>query len=398
MQRTVSDHTIITDNGALSAFCSGLSKAPFITVDTEFLRESTFWAQLCLIQMAGPDEAAIIDPLAEGLDLAPFYRLMANAKVTKVFHAARQDIEIFVKQAGAVPKPLFDTQIAATVCGYGDQVSYDQLVQRVTGHQLDKTSRFTDWSRRPLTAKQITYAIADVTHLREVYLSLSAQLAEQGRATWVDEEMAVLTDMATYRTHPEDAWKRLKLRVKKPRQLAILQALAAWRETEAQQRDVPRQRVLKDEAIYEIAQQQPRDSEALGRLRTIPRGFERSAVARAILAAVESAFEIAEEDLPRVPRPKPAPEHASAAAELLKVLLKKVAEEHGVAARIIASSDDLERIAAEDSADVPALKGWRHSLFGEQALALKRGDLALSMSRKGVAVIETGRSTRVAAE
>ncbi len=398
MQRTVSEHPTITDNAALSAFCSRLSKAPFITVDTEFLRESTFWAQLCLIQMAGPDEAAIVDPLAEGLDLAPFYRLMANEKVTKVFHAARQDIEIFVKQAGAVPKPLFDTQIAAMVCGYGDQVSYDQLVQRVTGHQLDKTSRFTDWSRRPLTAKQTSYAIADVTHLREVYLSLSAQLAEQGRATWVDEEMAVLTDMATYLTHPEDAWKRLKMRVKKPRQLAVLQALASWRETEAQQRDVPRQRVLKDEAIYEIAQQQPRDSEALGRLRTIPRGFERSAAARAILATVESAFEIAEKDLPPVPRQRPAPEHASAAGELLKVLLKKVAEEHGVAARIIAGSDDLERIAAEDTADVPALRGWRRSLFGEQALALKRGDLALCMSRKGVAVVETARSTRVAAE
>jgi ribonuclease D len=284
------------------------------------------------------------------------------------------------------------------VCGYGDQVSYDQLVNRVTGHQLDKTSRFTDWSRRPLTAKQTSYAISDVTHLQDVYLSLSAQLAEQGRTTWVDEEMAVLTDIETYRTHPEHAWKRLKMRVRKPRQLAVMQEVAAWRETEAQQRDVPRQRVLKDEAIYEIAQQQPRDSEALGRLRTIPRGFERSGVARSILAAVAGAFEIAEKDLPRVPRQRPAPEHASAAAELLKVLLKKVAEEHGVAARIIAGSDDLERIAAEDSADVPALKGWRRSLFGEHALALKRGELALSMSPRGVAVIETARPKRAAAE
>jgi ribonuclease D len=323
---------------------------------------------------------------------------MANEKVTKVFHAARQDIEIFVKQAGSIPKPLFDTQIAAMVCGYGDQVSYDQLVSRVTGHQLDKTSRFTDWSRRPLTAKQISYAISDVTHLREVYLSLSAQLAEQDRTTWLDEEVAVLTDMATYLSHPEDAWKRLKMRVRKPRQLAVMQALAAWRETEAQQRDVPRQRVLKDEAIYEIAQQQPHDSEALGRLRTIPRGFERSAVGRSILAAVASTLEIPEEDLPRVPRPKPAPEHASAAAELLKVLLKMVAEEQGVAARIIASSDDLERIAADDRADVPALKGWRRQLFGERALALKRGSLALSMSRKGVVAIEVDRAERIAAE
>ncbi len=387
MQREFADHPVIADTAALKAFCSRLSKAPFVTVDTEFLRENTFWAQLCLLQMAGPDEAAIIDPLAEGIDLTPFFKLMVDKRVTKVFHAARQDIEIFVKLAGAVPRPLFDTQVAAMVCGYGDQVSYDQLVKRVTGHQLDKTSRFTDWSRRPLSAKQMNYAIADVTYLRDVYLSLSAQLAEQDRTTWVDEEMAVLCDLKTYQSHPEDAWKRLKMRIKKPRQLAVMQAMAAWRETEAQQRDVPRSRVLKDDAIYEIAQQQPRDTEALGRLRTIPRGFERSAAARGILEAVESAFAIAEDDLPRVPRPKSAPEHASAAAELLKVLLKKVAEEQGVAARVIASTDDLEKIAANDNADVPALHGWRLRLFGEKALALKHGKLALSMSRKGVVTI-----------
>ncbi len=387
MQREFADHPVIADTAALKAFCSRLSKAPFITVDTEFLRESTFWAQLCLLQMAGPDEAAIIDPLAEGIDLAPFFKLMVDKRVTKVFHAARQDIEIFVKLAGAVPRPLFDTQVAAMVCGYGDQVSYDQLVKRVTGHQLDKTSRFTDWSRRPLSAKQMNYAIADVTYLRDVYLSLSAQLAEQDRTTWVDEEMAVLCDLKTYQSHPEDAWKRLKMRIKKPRQLAVMQAMAAWRETEAQERDVPRSRVLKDDAIYEIAQQLPRDVEALGRLRTIPRGFERSAAARGILEAVDSAFAIAEDALPRVPRPKSAPEHASAAAELLKVLLKKVAEEQGVAARVIASTDDLEKIAASDKADVPALHGWRLRLFGEKALALKHGELALSMSRKGVVTI-----------
>jgi ribonuclease D len=219
------------------------------------MRESTFWAQLCLIQMAGPGEAAIIDPFAAELDLSPFYRLMADEKVLKVFHAARQDIEIFVHQAGAVPHPIFDTQIAAMVCGYGDQVSYDQLVYRITGDQIDKSSRFTDWSHRPLSEKQIAYAISDVTHLRDIYLSLSAQLAEQDRTTWLDEEMAVLVDIETYRTHPEDAWQRLKLRVKKPRQLAVMQALAAWREREAQSRDVPRGRVLKDDAIYEIALQ-----------------------------------------------------------------------------------------------------------------------------------------------
>jgi ribonuclease D len=389
---------IITDTAALAAFCGRISKAPVITVDTEFLRESTFWAQLCLVQMAGPDEAAIIDPLAPGMDLAPFYAVMADESVTKVFHAARQDIEIFVKQAGAVPQPLFDTQIAAMVCGYGDQVSYDQLVLRITGKQIDKTARFTDWSRRPLSPKQIAYAISDVTYLRDIYRSLSAALAAKARTTWVDEEMALLTDIETYRTHPEDAWRRLKMRVKKPRQLAILQALAAWREREAQERDVPRGRMLKDEAIYEIALQQPHDPESLARLRTIPRGFERSSTARSILATVEEALALPESALPRIPRQRPAPEHASAAAELLKVLLKMVAEENGVAARVIANTDDLERLAADDLADVPALRGWRRHLFGEQALALKRGDLALSMSPRGITAIRFDRASDIAAE
>jgi ribonuclease D len=398
MQFDPSEHITITENAALAAFCEQVSQASFITVDTEFLRENTFWAQLCLVQIAGPNEAAIIDPLAGNLDLAPFYRLMADTRVTKVFHAARQDIEIFVKQAGAVPKPLFDTQIAAMVCGYGDQVSYDQLVSRVTGHHIDKSARFTDWSQRPLSAKQVAYAISDVTHLREVYLSLSAQLAEQDRTTWVEEEMALLSDPQTYRTDPEDAWQRLKMRVKKPRQLAVLKALAAWREREAQSRDVPRGRVLKDDAIYEIALQQPRNAEALGRLRTIPRGFERSGTARGILATIEEAFAVPEGELPKIPRPRPAPEHASAAAELLKVLLKMVAEEHGVAARIVASGDDLEKIAGDDAADVAALSGWRRRLFGEQALALKRGDLALSLSRDGIRAISLDRASRIAAE
>jgi ribonuclease D len=398
MQPEPTDHVIITDTDSLTAFCQRVSKAPFITVDTEFLRESTFWAILCLVQIAGPDEAAIIDPLAPGLDLAPFFALMADEAVTKVFHAARQDIEIFVKEAGAVPRPLFDTQVAAMVCGYGDQVSYDQLVYRITGKQIDKTSRFTDWSRRPLSEKQIAYAVTDVTYLRDVYLELSRHLVEQGRATWVAEEMATLADVATYRTDPEEAWQRLKLRVKKPRQLAILQGLAAWREREAQERNVPRGRVLKDEAIYEIALQHPRDVESLGRLRTIPRGFERSSLARGILAAVEQALALPESTLPRIPRTRPAPEHASAAAELLRVLLKMVAEEHGVAARIVANSDELEQIAADDHADVPALRGWRRQLFGEQALALKHGELALSMTPRGVAAVALEREQEMAAE
>ena len=378
---------IITDTEHLAAFCAELATAPFVTVDTEFLRENTFWAQLCLIQIAGPESAAIVDPLAPGIDLAPFYALMSNERVTKVFHAARQDIEIFVTQAGAVPHPLFDTQVAAMVCGYGDQVSYDQLVQRITGHHLDKTSRFTDWSQRPLSAKQTTYAAADVTYLRDVYLSLRADLEAQGRLEWVAEEMAVLTDVETYRTHPEDSWQRLKLRVKKPRQLAILQKLAAWREREAQERNVPRGRVIKDDVIYEIAMQQPADAEQLGRLRSLPRGFERSSAGRAILAVIEQAMAVPETALPRLPKFRHAPEHAGAASELLRVLLKMVAERHGVAPRIIANSDDLERLAAEVEPDVPALRGWRRQLFGEQALALKRGELALSLDRRGTIAV-----------
>jgi ribonuclease D len=395
----IPDHpTIIADTAALAAFCERMTRADFVTVDTEFIRESTFWAQLCLIQMAGPGEAAIVDPLAPGIDLAPFYALMVDERVMKVFHAARQDIEIFVHQAGAVPHPIFDTQIAAMVCGYGDQVSYEQLVYRIAGHQLDKSSRFTDWARRPLSAKQAHYAIADVTFLRDVYLSLSRRLAEQGRTTWVDEEMAVLTDPATYRSAPEEAWERLKLRVKKPRQLAVMKSLAAWREREAQARDLPRGRVLKDEALYEIALQQPADAEALARLRTIPRGFERSASGRAILAAVAEAMALPESALPRLPRARPPTEHASAAADLLRVLLKMVAERHHVAGRIIASADDLEKIAADDEADVAALRGWRRQLFGDAALALKRGELALSLSPRGMALIDLGRSAAMAAE
>lgn len=388
---------IITRTDDLADVCRQLSDLPFVTVDTEFIRESTFWAQLCLIQIAGPEEAFIIDPLAEGIDLAPFYALMNNEQVLKVFHAARQDVEIFVKQAGAVPHPLFDTQVAAMVCGFGDQVSYDQLVQRITNVQIDKTSRFTDWAQRPLSARQIAYAAADVTHLRDVYAMLAAELEEKGRSHWVAEEMAVLTDLATYRSHPEDAWQRLKLRVKKPRQLAVLQSVASWREREAQERNVPRGRVLKDDAIYEIAMNPPSTPEDLARLRTIPRGFERSSTARGVLGAVNEALALPDADLPRIPRQRQAPENSSAAAELLKVLLKMVAEEHRVAARVIANGEDLDRIAAEEEADVPAMRGWRRQLFGDQALALKRGDLVLGLSRRGVVAMTTGQD-QIAAE
>lgn len=379
---------VITKTEDLAAACQRLAAHDFVTVDTEFLRETTFWPKLCVIQMAGPDLAVIVDALAEGLDLKPFFELMSNDSVTKVFHAARQDIEIVYHLGGLIPAPLFDTQVAAMVCGFGDFISYDQLVYKVTGARIDKSSRFTDWARRPLTAKQLDYALADVTHLRDAYQFLKANLAEQNRTHWVEDEMTVLTSVATYRTDPDQAWKRLKLRVRKPVELAVMMEVAAWRETEAQSRDVPRSRVIKDDAIYELASQQPVTAEALGRLRTIPRGFERSRSADDILKAVRRALAIPKSDLPKLPKGRQAPDGSAAAVDLLKVLLKLVSEAHGVAAKVIATVDDLEKIAAEDNADVAALKGWRRELFGEAALKLKRGEVALAFRDRQITILE----------
>eukprot|EP00903_Cladosiphon_okamuranus_P001450 g1448.t1 len=338
--------------------------------------------------MAGPDMAYIVDALAEGLDLQPFFDLMRDASVTKVFHAARQDIEIIYHLGELIPAPLFDTQVAAMVCGFGDSISYDQLVYKVTGARIDKSSRFTDWARRPLTAKQLDYALADVTHLRDAYQFLKANLAEQNRSHWVQDEMQVLTSVTTYRTDPEQAWKRLKLRVRKPVELAVMMEVAAWREHEAQSRDVPRSRVIKDDAIYELAAQQPQDTESLGRLRTIPRGFERSKAADEILKAVKRALAVPKKDLPKLPKGRQAPDGSAAAVDLLKVLLKLVSEANGVAAKVIATVDDLEKIAADDAADVAALKGWRRELFGETALKLKRGEVALAFQNRQIVALD----------
>ncbi len=380
---------LITTQAALEVAVAALSKSDFLTVDTEFIRETTFWPELCLIQMASPDVTALIDPLAPGIDLQPFFDLMANEAVVKVFHAARQDIEIVFHRGGLIPHPVFDTQVAAMVCGFGDSVSYDQLVQKITGTQLDKSSRFTDWRHRPLSEKQLTYALADVTYLIDVYRHLKAQLDRENRAHWVNEEMEVLTARETYDLHPENAWQRLKMRLRKPMELAVLQRVAAWREREARERNVPRSRVLKDDAIYEIAQQQPRDSAALGRLRTTPRGWERSGQASGLIAAVNAALDTPKDELPRLPRQAPSSEGANAASELLKVLLRIVAEQQGVAPKVLATSDDIERIAAEgEKADVPALHGWRREVFGEQALRLVRGDIAIRFQNRRIAVFE----------
>ncbi|MDQ0319817.1 ribonuclease D [Pararhizobium capsulatum DSM 1112] len=380
---------MIETTADLATACEQLARGPYMTVDTEFLRETTFWPQLCLIQMAGPDIAVIVDPLAKDIDLAPFFALMANPDVIKVFHAARQDIEIIYNLGNLIPHPIFDTQVAAMVCGFGDSVSYDQLVSRIKGVQIDKSSRFTDWSRRPLSEKQLDYALADVTHLRDVYLHLKDQLEREGRSLWLSDEMAVLEATETYDLHPDDAWQRLKMRLKKPQELAVLQKVAAWREREARARNVPRGRIIKDDGLYEIAQQQPKDAEALSRLRTIPKGWERSSSGAAIIEAVNAALDIPKNEMPRVPRQQQSPEGAAAASELLKVLLKLIAEKQGVAAKIIANTDDLERIASEgDKADVGALKGWRRELFGDTALKLINGEVALRFVDRKIEAVE----------
>ncbi|MBD8553021.1 ribonuclease D [Rhizobium sp. CFBP 8762] len=380
---------MIQTTAALEAACLALAKSDYLTIDTEFLRETTFWPELCLIQMAGPDMAVIVDPLAKGLDLTPFFELMANTSVTKVFHAARQDIEIIFHLGNLIPHPIFDTQVAAMVCGFGDSVSYDQLVSRIKNIQIDKSSRFTDWSRRPLSEKQLDYALADVTHLREVYLHLKAELEREGRSLWLTEEMSVLEARETYDIHPDDAWLRLKMRLRKPQELSILKTVSAWREREARERNVPRGRIVKDDAIYEIAQQQPKDTEALGRLRTIPKGWERSQSGAAIVEAVNAALAIPRNEMPRVPRQASAPEGSGAAVELLKVLLKLTAEKQGVAAKIIANTEDLERIVTEgDGADIAALSGWRRELFGETALKLIGGEVALRFVDRKIEAVD----------
>ncbi|WP_209088893.1 ribonuclease D [Agrobacterium tumefaciens] len=380
---------MIETTAALAEACTELAKSEFITIDTEFLRETTFWPELCLVQMASPTLEVLVDPLAKGIDLTPMFELMANPNVVKVFHAARQDIEIIYHLGGLIPHPIFDTQVAAMVCGFGDSISYDQLVQKIKNVQIDKSSRFTDWSRRPLTEKQLDYALADVTHLRDVYLALKAQLEREGRSLWLTEEMDILESRDTYDMHPDDAWLRLKSRLRKPTELAILKFVAAWREREARSRNVPRSRVLKDDAIFEIAQQQPKDAEALSRLRTIPKGWERSASGTAIIETVNAALALPKEEMPKAPRHSHAPEGTGAAVELLKVLLKLTADKHGVAAKVIANSDDLDKIASEgEKATVAALSGWRRELFGDVALKLINGEVALRFAGKKVEAVE----------
>ncbi len=379
--------TPITTTSELDAFCARIKSAPFITVDTEFMRETTYWPRLCLVQVASEEHAAVIDPMADGIDLAPLLALLADPTIVKVFHAARQDLEIF-HNLGVRTFPVFDSQVAAMAAGFGEQIAYDALVRQMLKVDVDKSSRFTDWARRPLSAAQIEYAAGDVTHLAKLYPKLRQRLEREGRLAWVAEEMTALSDPANYETDPEKAWRRLKPRRFTAKYLAVFKGVAAWRERTAQTRDQPRGRILKDEAIDEIATQLPTDADGLNRLRSVPKGFAGSRFGPELLEAIRAALKDPEGYAPKIDKPQsnggPPP---GAVVELLKVLLKARAEDAGVASKLIATVPDLEKIASDDTAPVAALQGWRRELFGADALKLKRGELALVLDGDRVRVV-----------
>lgn len=388
--------TPITTTAALAEFCNGLKGQPFIAVDTEFMRETTYWPKLCLIQVASPSSDAVIDPLAEGLDLEPLLELMRDESLLKVFHAARQDVEIF-NNLKAMPTPLFDTQVAGMAAGFGEQIAYDALVRQMLKIEIDKSSRFTDWARRPLTEAQLAYALADVTHLARLFPILRDRLQESGRLAWVEEEMKALSDPAAYDVDPEKAWRRLRPRKTQAKYLAVFKAVSAWRERTAQQRDQPRGRILKDEAIDELATQAPTTLDGLNTLRGVPKGFGGSKFGPDLIAAIKAALADPEGYAPVVEKAgPPPPPSAGAVVELLKVLLKARAEEAGVASKLIATVSDLEKIAADDEAETPALQGWRRDAFGIDALKIKRGELALVLDGTKVRVVEVRRAPRPA--
>ena len=388
---------IITETAELKAFSAELATGPYVAIDTEFMRDQTYWPKLCLIQAAGSQSAAIIDPLSDALDLAPFHRLLAAKNVVKVFHAARQDVEIFHHQGGVIPEPLFDTQIAAMVCGFGEAASYETLVRRITKAEIDKSARFTDWSRRPLSKRQLEYALADVTYLRVIYEELAKELEKTGRAKWVEEEERTLTDPLTYRLDPNEAWRRLKPRSTNKRFFAVLVGISAWREREAQTRDVPRNRILKDEALLEIAAHPPPTSEALSEIRALPNGYANSRSGKALVAAVKEALEgPPPEGMPVMERHR-GREPSPAALDLLKTLLRLRAHQYRVAPRLVAGTDDLERLAAGDDEGVAALHGWRAEVFGNDAVALREGRLAIALEKGEAVVIEPSLERRARA-
>ena len=378
---------LITATAELDALCTRLRRETFVTVDTEFMRERTYWPVLCVVQLASDSEVAVVDAEAPGLDLAPLGGLLADTAVTKVFHAARQDIEIFVLKFGDVPRPLFDTQIAAMVAGFGDQVGYEALAASLAGGSIDKAHRFSDWSARPLSPAQIAYAAADVTHLRRVYERLSARLERDGRLDWVREEMAVLSNPDTYRPDPDTIWERLRPRTSNRRTLGVLRAMAAWREREAQRVNIPRQRLLKDEVLLELAATAPDGPDALSRARGISRGFAEGRTGASLLAAIAEARALPEDRLPEAPRARDGAKPSPALVSLLKVLLAAKCEQHDVAPKLVASSDDIDRLATEDEPPVDALHGWRREVFGEDALALKAGRIALGVAGRRIKLL-----------
>ena len=380
---------VIETNEALAAFLAELASSPYLALDTEFLRDQTYYPKLCPIQVAAPGIEAIIDPLAPGIDLKPFYDLIARPDIVKVLHASRQDIEIFYLQGGVLPDPLFDSQIAAMVCGFGDAASYETLARKIAKVEIDKSARFTDWSHRPLSKRQLEYALADVTHLRVIYEWLKARLEKTGRSVWVAEEVAALQDPALYKLEPESAWKRLKPRTSNKKFLAVLASLAAWREREAQARDIPRGRVLKDEALTEIAAHPPESGEALERIRAVPKGFANSKLGKGLMEAIAVGQtaeppEGAASDNRERRRREPSP----AVVDLLKTLLRLRAEKAGVAPRLIANADDIERLAANEDDGVAALSGWRNDVFGKDAVAMRKGDLAIALENGEAVVVE----------
>ncbi len=378
--------TVITESALLSQYCDGWQSAEYVTVDTEFMREHTYWPKLCLIQVGGPDESVVIDPLAENMNLAPFFNLLRNKNTLKVFHAARQDVELFHHLTGQLPAPLFDTQLAAMACGFGDSVGYEKLAASLADAQIDKTLRFTDWAQRPLTDRQLLYAVADVSHLRPIYENLSAQLENNGRRSWIGEEMEILTNPATYENPPEEAWRRVKVRNGKPRFLAILREVAAWREREAQRRDVPRNRVIREEAMTEIAAHAPKNVNELARVRAISQKVAEGDMGQAILKAVDQALSLDKDYYPSSPKKAEKPKGLGPLLDLLKVLLKMRCEQSGVAQKLVATVSDLEQFAAGDKSS-PLLSGWRRDLFGELGLALKEGRVALTATNGKIVAI-----------
>lgn len=379
---------LITDTQELQKLCDQLEKSPFITVDTEFIRETTYWPLLCLIQVASPNETAMIDPLAEDLDLTPFFDVLKNQSVMKVMHGCRQDIEIFYHLGQFIPAPLFDTQIAAMACGFGDAVGYETLIAKTVGAKIDKGSRFTDWARRPLSNAQLEYALADVTHLRDAYQFLLTQISEKDRASWVEEEMASLHDTNNYAIPPELAYQRLRMQDRRPHVMGVLMTVAAWREQQARERNVPRGRVIKDDAIREIALQGPKNATELARLRSIPKGFENSRHAETLLEAINRGLKLPKENLPQIPPPVVNRQGIGPLVELLKVLLKQRCDSCDVAPKLIANVADLERIASDQEPDVQSLKGWRYDVFGKYAMDLKAGKLALACEADQVVLVE----------